>query len=120
MDIAIARLSRAIDNAVTERRLAGATQLRDLSIAAYKCVESMDDNKRCVAYALYHFFAASDYDHDERILGGNESDKFISASSGVIRNAADFLIDGGDAGQAIEIIVAISKIEHELLPHSEH
>jgi hypothetical protein len=81
-------------------------------------MQSTDDTaRRAVAYALHHFFGAAWYNNDERILEVGEADKFTTRATQPVRAAANFLMDGGSAERAIEIIVDLSRAHDELLPH---
>ncbi|MGH7048787.1 MAG: hypothetical protein ACREE2_20675 [Stellaceae bacterium] len=69
-----------------------------------------------MAYALYHFLRASEYDHDERSYGATENNTFIERSSSLLLETAKFLERGGSHDAAVTIIAAISNLELDLLP----
>ncbi|MGH7051497.1 MAG: hypothetical protein ACREE5_12765, partial [Acetobacteraceae bacterium] len=75
-----------------------------------------DVAKRAVAYAMYHFLRASEYDHDERSYGAKENNTFIEKSSSLLLETAKFLEQGGPHAAAVAIIAAISNLEMDLLP----
>jgi hypothetical protein len=116
MNLSAERLQRAVALDISREWLAGSESLRGLAIEAYRCVQSTAGNSRAVAYALHHFLDAAWSDHD-RVLEVGEADKFMKRAASPIQEAADFILTGGDAEKAVDLIIALSAVEDELLPH---
>lgn len=109
-------LRAKLDELIVERRLGGSLVLRELAVLVAPYRRENDLSKRAVAYAMYRFLRASEYDHDERSYGAKENNTFIERSSSLLLEAAKFLEQGGSHAAAVAIVAAISDLEMDLLP----
>jgi hypothetical protein len=110
LELAPIRLIKTIDAAIAARSLASPPTLHTLAVITYQCVAGATGAQRAVAYALYHFLGAAEYNFDERPVGGNEADNFMATTAQPLMDAAQFIGHGEGAAEALQAIVKLSNI----------
>lgn len=104
-----ARLRFETLRAVEDGTIGGASVLEDLSALASACASGNSREQDAVAYVLSRIFAEHAYDRDERAVTAEENYPLLAGDAD-LREAVDFIGNGGKAEEAIRIIAALIRL----------
>lgn len=103
------RLADEMANALADGRIAGAGILDSLADAAFLCSRDPDDLRSTVAFCLGCALERFSCLHQNSGMPSSQGRRFASIIGPAFSAAADFIINGGTAAEAMDLIVKVAR-----------
>jgi hypothetical protein len=109
------RLKEYFARATADSRIGGADVLRQLSNYASACVDDTYPARDAVAFALAVIFSLHADDKDERVVTSDDSYALMASGEEHLSSAVEFLQNGSNFEEAIQIIAALARLTPDRL-----